>query len=98
MDKYGNEQTGWATRFTARAQIVPKLGGEDVMAARLQGRQPVVIRVRNSVDTRRINTNWRATDSDSGVAYNVRSVADPFMGQPERGRWIDALAESGVAI
>ena len=53
MDRYGNEQTGWANRFVVRAQIAPKLGGEDVMAARLQGRQPVVIRVRNTVDTAR---------------------------------------------
>ena len=98
MDRYGNEQTGWANRFVVRAQIAPKLGGEDVMAARLQGRQPVVIRVRNTVDTRKITTNWRVTDTDSGIAYNVRSGCDPYMGQAERGRWLEFVAESGVAI
>jgi head-tail adaptor len=98
MDRYGNEQTSWANRFVVRAQIAPKLGGEDVMAARLQGTQPVVIRVRSSVDTRKITPTWRVTDTNSGTVYNVRSVCDPFMGQAERGRWIEVLAESGVAI
>jgi head-tail adaptor len=98
MDRYGNEQTNWANRFVVRAQIAPKLGGEDVMAARLQGVQPVVIRVRSSVDTRKITTQWRVTDTNSGIQYNVRAVADPFMGMAERGRWIEVLAEAGVAI
>lgn len=98
MDRYGNEQTSWVNRFVVRAQIAAKLGGEDVMAARLQGRQPVTIRVRSSIDTRKITTHWRVTDTNSGIQYNVRAVADPFMGQPERGRWIEVLAEAGVAI
>ena len=58
-DIYGNEQQAWADRFTIRAQITPRLGGEAVEAARLEGRQPVVVRVRNSPDTRLIRTNWR---------------------------------------
>lgn len=97
-DEFGNEQQGWQDRFTARAQITPRLGGETVEAARLQGHQPVIIRVRNSPDTRTIATNWKATDIDSGVAYNVRSIADPDLGGPQHGQWLDVLAESGVAI
>jgi head-tail adaptor len=98
LDEYGNTQQGWQDRFTLRAQITPRLGGETVEAARLAGRQPVVIRVRNSPDTRLIQTSWKATDADSGIAYNIHAIADPDMGGPQHGQWIDVMAESGVAV
>ena len=84
--------------FAVAVQITPRLGGETVEAARLEGRQPVVMRVRYSPDTKQIRTDWRATDVGSGIVYNVRSVVDPNMGGPQHGQWIDVLAESGVAI
>ena len=83
---------------TVRAQITPRLGGETVEAARLQGRQPAIIRVRYSPDTKLIRASWKATDADSGIVYNVRSIADPEMGNAQHGQWIDVLAESGVAV
>lgn len=97
-DEYGNQEQGWQDRFTVRAQVTPRLGGEAVDAARLSGRQPVIIRVRNSPDTKLIRTDWKATDVDAGIPYNVRSVADPDLGGPQHGQWLDVLAESGVAI
>lgn len=97
-DEFGNQDTAWTDRFTVRAQITPRLGGETVEAARLEGRQPVIVRVRYSPDTKLIRTNWRATDADSGNVYNVRAVADPEMGGPQHGQWIDVLAEAGVAV
>jgi head-tail adaptor len=60
-DAYGNVATGWLDMFTVAANITPRLGGETVEAARLAGRQPVVIRVRHSTDTTQIKTDWRAT-------------------------------------
>jgi hypothetical protein len=75
----------------ARRQFVR--GGEDVMAARLEGRQPVVLTVRKSTDTDDITTDWRATDARTGAVYNIRTV------QPSEDRaWIDLLCESGVAV
>jgi len=97
-DEYGNSTSGWQDKFTVAAQITPRLGGETVEAARLEGRQPVVVRVRYSSDTKQIRGDWRATDVGSGIAYNVRSVVDPNMGGPQHGQWIDVLAESGVAV
>lgn len=96
-DEYGNVTTGWLHRFTVRADITPRLGGETVEAARLQGRQPVVIRVRRSPDTKRVTTDWKATD-ESGAEYNIRAVVDPHLGDSTRGMWLDMLAESGVAV
>lgn len=97
-DEYGNTTTTWIDKFTVAAQINPRLGGETVEAARLTGRQPVVIRVRNSADTRAIRVDWKATDVRSAVEYNVRSIADPLMGESQHRQWIDVLAESGVAV
>jgi head-tail adaptor len=97
-DEYGNVTTGWQYKFTVSAQITPRLGGESVEAARLAGRQPAIIRVRCSPDTRLVRTDWKVTDMQTSVDYNVRSVADPLLGTVEHGRWIDVLAESGVAV
>jgi head-tail adaptor len=97
-DDFGNVSSGWQTMFECAANITPRLGGETIEAARLAGRQPVIIRVRASPDTRAIRNDWRATDVASGIAYNIRSVADPHAGDTEHGRWIDMLAESGVAV
>lgn len=97
-DAYGNVSTGWQDMFTCSANISPRLGGETVEAARLAGRQPAIVRVRQSPDSKLIRTDWRITDLVSGTQYNIRSVADPHLGDAEHGKWIDMLAESGVAI
>jgi len=97
-DEYGNVTQGWADQFTIDANITPRLGGETVEAARLAGRQPVIIRVRQTANTRAIAPDWMATDVRSAVAYNVRAVSDPNLGNNDHGKWIDMLAESGVAI
>lgn len=96
-DAYGNPSTGWIDRFTVAAAIYPRLGGEAVDAARLAGRQPVVIRVRKSPDTKKITTDWKATDQD-GKQYNVRTAIDPQLGDGGRGFYIDMMAETGVAV
>jgi SPP1 family predicted phage head-tail adaptor len=96
-DEYGNPSTGWVDRFTVRADLTARLGGETVEAARLAGRQPVVIRVRKSPDTAQVTTDWKATDQ-SGTVYNIRSAIDPFLGDRLHGMFIDMLAESGVAV
>jgi head-tail adaptor len=96
-DEYGNVTTGWIDRCTVAAGIFPRLGGEAVDAARLAGRQPVVIRVRKSPDTKRITTDWKATDQ-AGKQYNIRTAIDPALGDGQHGFYIDMLAETGVAV
>ena len=63
-DEYGNPSTGWVNRCTVAANIIARLGGEAVEAARLAGRQPVTIRVRKSPETARITTDWKAIDQN----------------------------------
>jgi head-tail adaptor len=96
-DEFGNVSSGWIDQFTVHASITPRLGGETIEAARLAGRQPVIIRVRKSPDTVQITTDWKATDP-AGVVYNVRTAVDPYLGDSQHGFWVDMLAESGVAV
>lgn len=91
-DGYGNVEGGWTDQFTIAARRVYLRGGEDVLASRLEGRQPVILTVRRSSDTETITTDWRATDARSGTIYNIRSVQ-----LTEDRAWIDMLCESGVA-
>jgi len=97
-DEYGNVSTGWQEMFTVAANITPRLGGEAVDAARLAGRQPVIIRVRKSPDTAQIRTDWKAVNVRTGTAYNIRTAVDPNQGDEQHGKWIDMLAEAGVAV
>jgi head-tail adaptor len=96
-DEFGNVSQGWVDRFTVSANIIPRLGGETVEAARLAGRQPVVIRVRASPATVQITTDWKATD-EAGKVYNIRTAVDPLLGDDNHGMYIDMMAETGVAV
>lgn len=90
---YGTIAGEWADQFTVAARIQPLRGSEPVIAQRLQGVQPVVIKVRSSSDTRRITTAWRARDDRKGTLFNIRSVTPD-----ERRVYIEMIAEAGVAI
>jgi SPP1 family predicted phage head-tail adaptor len=92
-DGYGNVQQGWQDQFTVNSRVRPRLGGEEVMAARLQGKNLVAITLRSSVKTKQITTNWRAVDARSGEQYNIRSVIET-----EDKEYIELLGEKGVAI
>jgi len=91
-DGHGGVVGAFETRFTVWAEYVRLRGGEAVIASRLEGRRPTVIRVRASADTRTITTDWRARDARTGEIFNLRSV-EPTSDR----RFIDLLAESGVA-
>jgi hypothetical protein len=79
-------------RFDTDGQLTPRFGTEEVMAARLAGRQPYTYRVRSDSNTRQVTPEWFCKDRD-GKQYNVRAVADP----DQRRAWLDMLIESGVA-
>lgn len=96
-DEFGNlapNGGAWATQFTVWAGMVPRNGGESVVAARLEGRQPYIVTVRQSSDTRQITTGWRLVDArDTSRVFNVASLSDP---DGERA-WIEMLVEQGGA-
>lgn len=89
---YGNTEGDFAEQFQTRAGFTFLRGSEAVIAARLQGRQPVVVRVRATPQTRLIEPDWQMRDVRTGDLYAVRSVA------PTADRkWLDVLVERGVA-
>jgi hypothetical protein len=97
---YGNTEDNFpaTANFIVPANITPKLGGEEVLAARLTGRGLVNIVVRQSSMTATITSDWRAKDERSGEIYNVRSVIDPDGGNTRHGFYFEILCEHGVAI
>ncbi|MBL4767653.1 MAG: head-tail adaptor protein [Rhodobacteraceae bacterium] len=101
-DGHGGTDVGWLLMFVRHAGILFLRGGETVQASRLQGRQPAVITIRNSVITRKATAEWRIRDLRrgqfddhkcwQGVEYNVRAIVPS-----DDDIWLEITAESGVA-
>ena len=91
-DGYGNTNADWAKQFESRVSVRYLRGSEAVMAARLEGRQPVIVTVRNSDQVQEVTPGWRVLVN--GVAYNIR---EPLRPTDQRRRNLEFLAESGVA-
>lgn len=103
-EDYGNTESVFTERFTRRAGFTYLRGTETVVAARLQGRQPIVVRVRSDSSTRQITPDWRMRDARngawtdtsetewSGPSYAIKSIAPS-----EDRQWLDIMVESGVA-
>lgn len=93
-DGAGNPVSGdWISRHDCRAHILFLRGSEAVAAARLEGRQPVSIRIRLCRAAREIGPHWRALDPRTGAIYNVTSAGD----MSGNGLFLDILAEQGPA-
>lgn len=92
-DGYGTEFTGeFVTVFEDAAEIIPRMGSEPVLSARLQGLQPVTIRVRSSSQTRAMDATWRAVDKRTGAIY---AIVSPVADMDQRNRMLDMLATVG---
>lgn len=105
-DGSGGVETAWDLdgAVVTRAHFRFLRGGETVQAARLSGRQPVVVTVRNSAAARTITAAWRMRDLNDGLlasgdvwtgtVFNVRSGPVPS----DDRRWLEFTVESGVAV
>ena len=87
-------QTGWAEdAYTCRAHFRYLRGSEAVMAARLDGKQPIVATIRRGSKADTITTDWVLKDARSRTVYNIRAIV------PTDDRaWLEITAESGVAV
>ncbi|NRP70607.1 hypothetical protein ILFOPFJJ_01488 [Ensifer psoraleae] len=92
-DQYGNTVSTWVLQFTEAAHRVWLRGGETVMAARLESRQPVIITIRNSARARTVTADWRAVDTRDGRVYNLRENPK----ESDNRGYLEMLAEGGVA-
>ncbi|WP_074939767.1 phage head completion protein [Roseovarius indicus] len=86
-------QTGWSEGvYSSRAHFRYLRGSESVMAARLDGKQPVVATIRRSAVAETINSEWVMRDVRRGTTYNIRTVVPS-----DDRRFLEITAESGVA-
>lgn len=90
-DGHGGNVSGWSEQFTCYANIMFLRGGETVQAARLQGRQPVVVTIRNNTEGQAVLPSWRMRDARSGTVYNIRSIV-----RSDDRMFLELTAESGV--
>lgn len=93
-DGAGNTQSGpFEVLYECAARIMPKLGGEAVLAGRLSGTQPMLITVRGCTALAAIATEWRCRDLRKGTIYAIKSFNNP----DEQGEFIEILGVAGEA-
>ncbi len=94
-DGMGNEQSGeWETKVTTAAELIPLKGGEPVLAARLAGTQPYIIRIRSCAAARDVTPAWRVVDARKPARiFNITAAVDP----DNKNAWLDIMATQGVA-
>lgn len=97
-DGHGGIKAGFAAPEHAlqmRARFRYLRGGETVQAARLQGRQPIVVTVRYDPALDAVTTDWRMRDEGrADVAHNIRS--GPV--RSDDGLELEFTVERGVAV
>ncbi|WP_108398785.1 head-tail adaptor protein [Devosia submarina] len=95
-DGWGNPLPGagdFATQFTVSAGMRPRTGGEQVDAARLGGRQPFVVTVRNTSQTCQITTAWRLVDARN--ESRVFAITSPPADPDGKNQWLEFIAVEG---
>lgn len=87
-DANGDRTGAWATLIaTASAEVKMLRGGEPVLAQRLEGVQPAVIRVYSWSTMRTVTTADRLVDNRSDLEWSIQAVTPTA-----DGMWIDFLA------
>ena len=90
-DGAGNWQTGFSEQFTRRAAFTYAGGSEAVMAARLEGRGVMRVRVRSCQQSRTIRQDWQMRDVRDGTVYAIKEV-DAVTDR----LWVYLVVERGV--
>lgn len=93
-DAYGNTVPGdFEAKFERRAQFIMKPGSEAVLAARLQGQQPVTIIVRFDSETSAVTPEWEIVDLRTNTVYAVQAAAD----MDRKRQWWTMVCVAGEA-
>lgn len=92
-DGLGNRQGEWIEAPPVAAERIWLRGGEAVMANRLGGRAPAIVKIRFSTAASQITTDWRCRDVRSGEIFNIRQVMPAV-----KRDYIELLCELGVAV
>lgn len=96
IDSYGKEIPGgpFETIFTVAAEMKPLRGSEAVMANRLAGRQPYIVRLRNSSQSRKITSDWQLVDKRN--PSRVFAVKSPPADPDGTRQWLDIMVMEGA--
>ena len=84
----------WATQATVACEFMPLRGSETVIASRLQGIQPYVVRVRQSNTTRQVDETWRVVDARDDK--RVFAIKAPPTDPDQKRAWLEVLCEIGT--
>lgn len=77
-DGYGNTVGAWRDLCgPVRAQLVPIIGREEVLAQRLTGVQPFDLRVLRTRETAQVTTDCRAVNVKTGETYDIVDLRNP---------------------
>ena len=92
-DGYGNTIAGpFVEQFQQRAVYIYLRGSEPVTATRLESRQALIVRIRNSAQSRQVGEDWQARDVHAGTLFNIRTIT-----LDNSRAYLDLLVECGVA-
>lgn len=91
-DGAGNFRSDFLPQFTVAAGREWLRGGESIIGARLEGRQPAILTIRASAQARTITHDWRAVDTRDGAVYNIRETPK----ETGSRHYLEMLAERGV--
>lgn len=83
----------WQDQFTIWGGLQFMRGGESVIAARLTARQPAILTIRDSAQTRAIGPSDRVKNARTGEIFNIRE--HPRVSRDNRG-FLEVLVEAGA--
>lgn len=91
-DGAGNFVSDWEPMFERSAMFVMRPGNESVLAARLEGRQPITVVVRFDSQTKTVTPDWRLLDLRNGNRVLAITAADDL---DRRRQWWTMVCEVG---
>jgi hypothetical protein len=75
LDTNGDPLGDWVDVVGRMAKIAPSIGGEGVVAQRIEGSQPVIVYVRRDLETKLIDNSYRVVDAlEPATTWEVASV------------------------
>lgn len=91
-DDMGGTRDEWVVQFIDHVSVKHLRGGESVMQARLESRNPVIVTIRNSARARQITSEWQVTLRDrTGITKFYAIKEDP---RPSEGSaFLEMLVE-----
>lgn len=96
-DGFGNDLPGqgpYVTEMTVAAAMRPLRGSESVMAARLSGKQPYVVTVRNHPGMSSVTPAWRIVDARN--TNRIFDITSPLSDSDGKRQWLEFVAVEGT--